>query len=266
MDDQGIITLTNRPLTRQVRDLESQGITSNIKRTYSAVSSYVHDILDDHNLCLSYTPNSIFSDEDGLSQMAALTVMRSIPRHFISREYDSGPFIMTLTDINPGNIFVDDKWNVTGIVDLEWTCSLPAEFIHPPHWMTGKTEANILIDAEFVQRHQEFKDLYEAEEASMHSTYRIGIPSLDKRTLFYCLALFHTVHLYQIFHCHIKPLYLDELNEDEEREGLCKFMAPFWGRDVANTINCKVAERESYILQVKEHFRTQLEEKRIRSG
>ncbi|KAG7120734.1 hypothetical protein HYQ45_014778 [Verticillium longisporum] len=35
------------------------------------------------------------------------------------------------------NIFVDNDWNITYLVDLEWICALPAEMLSVPYWLTG---------------------------------------------------------------------------------------------------------------------------------
>lgn len=32
---------------------------------------------------------------------------------------------MQVTDLHGSNILVDDRWNVTAIIDLEWICARP---------------------------------------------------------------------------------------------------------------------------------------------
>lgn len=36
-----------------------------------------------------------------------------------------GPFLLQLTGLHASNIFVNNDWNVTRLIDLEWVCSLP---------------------------------------------------------------------------------------------------------------------------------------------
>lgn len=104
MDNQGVISLTNRPLRLQLHQLENEG----------------------HQL------NAANDEADCLAQMAVLSTFRTILPLFVRRDLRSGPFILTLTDINTSNIFVDEKWNIKYLIDLEWACSLPIEMLHPP--------------------------------------------------------------------------------------------------------------------------------------
>jgi len=68
-------------------------------------------------------PADIHDLDDGQQQLAALTMMRGVLHHLVSREYRNGPFVLTLTDLHQSNIFVDDKWHITSLIDLEWACS-----------------------------------------------------------------------------------------------------------------------------------------------
>jgi hypothetical protein len=40
-------------------------------------------------------------------------------------------------DLYQNNIFVDENWYITLLIDLEWACSLPIEMLYPPYWLTG---------------------------------------------------------------------------------------------------------------------------------
>lgn len=96
-----------------------------------------------HDNRIHHQPNSIHDEDDGYQQLAALTMMRAILPQFISRDYRHGPFVFTLTDLHQSNIFVDDKWNITGLIDLEWACSLPIELQSPPYWLSGRSVDDI---------------------------------------------------------------------------------------------------------------------------
>jgi hypothetical protein len=100
----------------------------------------------------AHQPNAVTGFEDGLYQISALMVMKSVWSCFFRREFLRGPFFLNLTDLNQSNIFVDDNWNISCLIDLEWACSHPVEMIHPPHWLTS--QAIDLVDAD------EYKDLH----------------------------------------------------------------------------------------------------------
>lgn len=38
--------------------------------------------------------------------------------------------MFTLTDLHQSNIFVDNDWHITAIVDLEWACSRPIKAVN----------------------------------------------------------------------------------------------------------------------------------------
>jgi hypothetical protein len=140
LDNCGIISLTNRPLTLRLQALENEGIETGISRdyTYAAVDQYLLDLLNCRNNRIYQQPNSIHSENDGRQQMASLTMMRATIGHFVDRDLRHGPFVFTLTDLHQSNIFVDEQWNITSLIDLEWTCSLPIELQCPPYWLLGQ--------------------------------------------------------------------------------------------------------------------------------
>lgn len=127
LNSQDCITLTNCPLTLQLQSLENEGVPTGIPRscTYSTVEPYLLDLLSCHDNCISHQPNSIQDKDDGEQQLAALTMMRALLPTFTLRDYRNGPFVFTLTDLHQSNIFVDDNWNITSLIDLEWASSLP---------------------------------------------------------------------------------------------------------------------------------------------
>ncbi|EEP81184.1 predicted protein [Uncinocarpus reesii 1704] len=61
IDDSGFLTLSNRPLTLEIMDSESQQIPVDIPRdmTYSSVNAYVLDCLSFHDNRLHFQPNAI---------------------------------------------------------------------------------------------------------------------------------------------------------------------------------------------------------------
>lgn len=67
LDDAGVLTLTNRPLSLPLQELENGGIPINITRgdTYIAVEPYLIDLLAYFDNSLRYQPNSIINELDG---------------------------------------------------------------------------------------------------------------------------------------------------------------------------------------------------------
>jgi hypothetical protein len=130
---EGYLTLNNRPLSMELQQLENEKTTTELScdYTHSTVGSYVADILGAHDSRLQNQPNAVNYIPDCGYQMAALAAMRTIAPLFFHRDFDRGPFVFTLTDLHQSIIFVDDKWHITCLVDLEWACSRPIQWSNP---------------------------------------------------------------------------------------------------------------------------------------
>ncbi|KAJ5477763.1 hypothetical protein N7530_003272 [Penicillium desertorum] len=138
-DDNGLIELKNRPLILRHQTFENEGIpTIPRNSTYHSVEPYVLDLLQLHDNRIHYQANAIHNLKDGQEQFAALTMMRGLLPQFISRQYRDVPFVLTLTDLHASNIFVDENWHITSLIDLEWACCSPIELQTPPYWLTGR--------------------------------------------------------------------------------------------------------------------------------
>jgi len=137
--DNGTVTLTNRPLSCSVMILENDGAPRTMSRdeTFVCTDAFVSDMLTFYDYRFLSQPNAVYSDDDCRAQMAVKALLRVLsPRH-VRRDLRSGPFALQLTDLHASNIFVDEEWNVPGLVDLEWICALPLEMLRAPYWMTG---------------------------------------------------------------------------------------------------------------------------------
>ena len=107
------------------------------KATYDCVDPYISDLLTFHDERFMAQQNAVDYELDCRSQIAAQTLLRTIAHHYCDRGMRYGPFYMQFTDLHPRNILVDEKWNITAIIDLEWICSRRAFMIDVPCWITG---------------------------------------------------------------------------------------------------------------------------------
>lgn len=84
LDSDGILRLSNRPLTLRLHQLENGRIPTNITRslTYSTTDAYYLDLLSCHDSRIRYQPNSLSDEDDGRAQMARVTIMRALLPHF----------------------------------------------------------------------------------------------------------------------------------------------------------------------------------------
>ncbi len=262
IDNLGVLSLTNRPLTCQLHIMENEGIPTNIDRylTYSNTGTYLLDLLACHDSRIRYQPNSIRDEFDGRAQMATLTMMRALLPNFISRDLRDGPFVFSLTDLHQSNILVDSDWHIKCLIDLEWACSLPIEMQHPPCWLTGRAVDELQkgehLEA-FTHLHKEFLDAFEKEERLLSPTkhsalYRTNIMRTGWKigNFWYFHALQSPKGIYNLFLQHIQPRFAPSHNESV----FDRIVAPYWATDTDEVIASKIKDIEVYNDQLRKAF------------
>ena len=263
MNDKGVVSLTNRPLTLLLQQLENESIPTNMNRqlTYTTVEPYLLDLLALHDSRLRHQPNSVNDAADCREQMAALTCMRSVLHHFYSRDLRHGPFFFTLTDIHQSNIFVDEHWRIKCMIDLEWACSLPMEMQHPPHWLTDRNVDQLTGEhlAAFNEIREEFMDVFEREvklspRSDQYASLRTHTMKRGWETgkFFYFHALNSIVGLFNLFWQHIQPRFAPLHSADEVFDRIC---APYWESEADKFVSTKLEERKNYESQLQCAFK-----------
>lgn len=260
IDDNGLLSLSNRPLSLEIQELENEHIPVDIPRdfTYSTVDSYVVDTLAFHDSRLRHQPNAISNVEDCIYQMSALTMMKTVSSLFFQRDLRRGPFVFTLTDLHQSNIFVDKDWNIKCLIDLEWACSRPIEMLHPPRWLTN--QAVDMIDVvEYDKVRREFMDILEEVEQE----FCAGGPEITKLspimkqgweigTFWYSLALRSPTGLFRVFYDHIQP----RLAKGHEDDGsFYRIVMYYWTKNASKFISEKAKDKEDYDLRLREAFK-----------
>ena len=105
-NDNGIITLTNRPLSCSMMILENDGATRTIQRndTFSCTHAFVSETLTFHDQRFLSQQNAVYSEVDCRGQMIVKTLLRVLSHMYINRELRNGPFLPQLTDFHASNI------------------------------------------------------------------------------------------------------------------------------------------------------------------
>ncbi|KAM3502009.1 hypothetical protein MY11210_009201, partial [Beauveria gryllotalpidicola] len=206
LQDDDTLALSNRPLNLYMHMLENQGISSGIPRG----RMYYEDAK------LRGQPNAIFDVEDGQRQLAASAGMRAVMHHFVDPDMKQGPFYLTLTDLTRNNIFVDEQWNITSVIDLEWAHTLPAGMQGPPYWLTSKSIDGFYDQEdrdEFDRAVKEYLIVYEEEEKQRNghggqsTAQRLAC---DSGGFWYFRAATVPKAMYNLFNWHVQPLFNDE--------------------------------------------------------
>ncbi|KAF2245173.1 hypothetical protein BU26DRAFT_522282 [Trematosphaeria pertusa] len=252
----GTITLTNRPLSCSVAILENDGATRTIQKdnTYTCTEAFVSEMLTFHDHRFLSQPNAVYSADDCRGQMAVKTLLRALSHRFIRREYRNGPFVLQLTDFNASNIFVDQEWNVTCWIDLEWICALPAEMLDVPYWLTGCSIDEICDErySEFKKVREEFMYILKEEERMAIVEHNVPISTVmqdmwESRGVWFWHCLSSVDAMYVLLELHLCPS--GSLPVDIE-----KALSDFWCRNSDEIVQKKLADKKRYDGELKRLF------------
>ncbi|RYO84123.1 hypothetical protein DL764_009376 [Monosporascus ibericus] len=256
--DDCTVTLTNRPLTCSMVILENNGTPRAMQRsdTYLSTESFVADMLSVHDNRFLSDPNAIYDDDDCRSQMAIRTVLRALSHHYIKKERRNGPFFLQFTDLHPSNILVDDEWNITCLIDLEWVCALPAEMMAAPYWLTGykidELEGQRLDEFDKVRKG--FTHIFEGLERGMPVTYGLSLARLmnemwDIKGFWFWHCIGSVNAMLYVLADHVCPSYGLHLSAETE-----EILSRLWCEDSEKVVKRKIAEQESYQQELRRLF------------
>lgn len=255
VDDDGYLQLDNRPLGVLFTIQENEGIPVNTHRrqVFTQVKDFVIYHLEAFGDRLLHQPNGIESRHDACYQMTSLAAANVLFPQLFRREFNNGPFVFTLTDLHRSNILVDDDWNITCIIDLEFSCSWPVEFLQPPYWLGGGAIDEITSE-EFAPKHAEFLQHIEREEqAALKQNEASDVEPLSSimrqgwrdGTFWATLAVMEPIAFTEIFYDRILRDYFSFSHEE-----LCKadypFFARFWRRGRDDIIEAKLRDLDEY--------------------
>jgi len=267
IDDQGVISLTNRPLTFSIHQLENDGVSSGIARdrTYTETDSYYSDLLNTHDNRLRDMANSINNTRDGELQLSVLTIMRALSGRYTNSGLRRGPFALMLTDLHQSNIFVDENWHITALIDLEWACVQPLEMLQPPYWLTDRTiddlkgenledynERRLEFMAAFEREEETFKGLGLSRTQTMNKGWKIG-------NFWYFRALDAVVGICNLYKHHIQPDFASKLDVNADFDRL---ISAYWAPKSPDFIATKIEERKRYQDRIREFFAEELGKQR----
>ncbi|PNY27693.1 Uncharacterized protein TCAP_02379 [Tolypocladium capitatum] len=229
--DDGTVTLTNRPLTCSMMILENDGTPRTMERNsiYLSTEPFIADLFSFHDKRFISHPNAVYNHKDCHSEMAAKVLLRALAYRYVRQDLRNGPFFLQLGDFHASNIFVDDDWNMTSLIDLEWVSALPVEKMTVPYWLTGCSIDTIRREklVEFNTIREEFMNIFEEEEGQIaaehdYSLTQIMRESWESGGVWFWHSAMSTNAIYPLFTDHICPRFSSRLLFREE-ELLSKF-------------------------------------------
>jgi hypothetical protein len=222
-------------------------------RTYSSVEGYISDLLTCHDKRFLGQPNAVMNELDGRAQLTTMAILRGISHHYFDRSLREGPFILWPTELHQSNILVDEYWNVTHLIDLEWFCSLPVQMCDQPYWLVGKG-----LDELTGQELEEYNHLRKeflrvlGEEETHEKTTPVSTISLSEMMeagwqtgrYWYVHSLMSINAMYNPFYQHVRPRYM---NDDLARRMNKEVFSRIWMPNSEDVVRLKMADKESMI-------------------
>lgn len=167
---------------------------------------------------------------------------------------------MQFTDLHASNIFVDADWNVTGIIDLDFICSLPPDMLCMPSWLCVDDLDDISRNrGEFAASYDSFLQTFAAAEKKHqhHSTLLADTMRQAWHSgAYWVYYSFISVNAIAIMVSdHIFPIFGFESTLDEE-EAFFRSLSHFWCRNSEQFVQRKMKEKVQYDLDLQNHFDT----------
>lgn len=133
-DDAGGWTIV-APNTVCVNVLQLQGFRRDVQRYTTAL---------DFALCNYETldlqlrlPMAGLEEDEVRDEVFALQDYKLRLSRFIDPALNLGPFVLTHGDLLPTNVIVNEDLTLAGIIDWEWSGTVPVQFFQPPLWLGG---------------------------------------------------------------------------------------------------------------------------------
>jgi len=257
----GTVALTNRPLTSTMMIFENSGAPRTMQphQVYRNTDTFASDMLTMHDTYFLHYRHAVEDEEDARERMAIRMMLWAVMHHFILPDRRHGPFLPQLTDLHQSNIFVDQDWNVTCLIDLEWICALPVEMLHVPHWLTDGGLDTIIDDCEaFDEARRAFLAAMDVQTTTTPLAHDIPITHImeeswvSKSVWFWGCITSINCWLF-IFEDHIVPKFCAEKCTPFN----FKQLSAFWKQDVDKIVQTKVEDEKRYQADLRALFSSQ---------
>lgn len=226
--------------------------------TYKSVDAYIADLLTLHDNRFLAQQNAVKSKEDCYYQMAVQAILRMVSYSYLDQAFRQGPFYMQFTDLHQGNMIVDDNWNITSLIDLEWICARSPQMIDIPHWITSRSIDEIADPAEnlhneYTEARESFLSLFKDEECKTFSDMHLS-RTMESAYSSGATWFFHSLDspnaMYRLFELQLRPQFIPGPLE----YAVGGYFAAFWSRDAKDITKKKLQDMEAYKMRLRDMF------------
>ncbi|KAH6717298.1 hypothetical protein BKA61DRAFT_642467 [Leptodontidium sp. MPI-SDFR-AT-0119] len=160
IDDQTPIFVHNRALSIDINDQELGGLSPTTimgpSKIYTTAIDYIYAQTQLLFNQFDKQQNSVYSEVDARCHLYGLHQFRSILMGWLRRE--------------TANVLVDQDLNITGVLDWEWSRTVPVQMFLPPTWLRGGDIRDLLSlrGLGYGSYLAGFRDLIKVKEKEMH--------------------------------------------------------------------------------------------------
>lgn len=215
-DGQGGYTITS-PRSVDLNSVQLQGMRKHIPRQATA---FDFAMCHYRNLAQRLSlPSADMEEDDAQHEVFALEDFKVRLFQLLDPSLNFQPFVLSHGDLRPSNIIVSDDLVIEGIIDWEWSGTVPRQFFTPPLWLSGY-EASSPRDRRYHFEYSKFyQALSEAGAVSDHC-YKLaaewGSDLCSSYNLFLAPALLHHHVFIEIYYMALFPGFYKGIKREEK--------------------------------------------------
>jgi hypothetical protein len=105
-------------------------------KPFQTTTEFFEHVLSFEMEHLRVHPESVTDADDARKKYCRLRKLIKILSEFVDPAWDAGPFVLRCEGMRFGNMLVDEDFNITAILDWEWSYTAPKQMLHsPPRWL-----------------------------------------------------------------------------------------------------------------------------------
>lgn len=239
-DGQGFVIASTRSV--DLNSIQLHGRRTSVARQATAIDFAMchYDILA-QRLSL---PTEEMGEDDAQHEIFALEDFKMRLFQLMDPDLNFEPFVLSHGDLRPSNIIVSEDFTIKGIIDWEWSTTVPRQFFMPPLWFSGYEVASPGDSRYHFQYAQFYQALLRAGAAS-GACQKLALewgPDLGSSCrLFLPEALLHHHAFLEIYYQAVFPKFFKGLKREHRLEEFYKSSRIF-----REAVRIKVDESKRY--------------------
>lgn len=189
-------------------------------------------------------PAEEMGEDDAQYEVFALEDFKMRLSRLMDPSLNFEPFVLAHGDLRPSNIIVSEDFTIKGIIDWEWSTTVPRQFFMPPLWFGG-CEVSIPGDALYCEQYSIFYQAVMHAGTTSDACHSLAVewgPDLGSSfRLFLPQALLHHHAFLEVYYRTLFPVFYRGLRRQDKLEAFFKSSRVF-----REAVRVKVEESRKY--------------------